>query len=107
MTLSAEDHIAITTLISRHGHLVDGGELRRLDELFTTDAIFDLSDFGAGTVEGLAALYRQADDMGDNHPVGHHVTNIVLTDGGDHVSAHSKGIAINADGTCGTVSYED
>jgi hypothetical protein len=107
MSLSAEDHIAITTLIGRHGHLVDAGELRRLDELFTPDAVFDLSDFGAGTVEGLDALYRMADDMGDDHPVGHHVTNIVLTDAGDHVSARSKGIAVNADGSCGSVTYED
>jgi hypothetical protein len=107
MALSVADRITITELICRHGHLVDGGELHRLDELFTTDAVFDLADFGAGTVQGLAALYRMAEGLGDQHPVGHHVTNIVLTEAGDRVHARSKGIGVNADGSCGSVTYED
>ena len=107
MTLSVEDRTAITELICRHGHLVDGGELHRMDELFTADAVFDLADFGAGTVVGLAALYQLAHELGDQHPVGHHVTNIVLTAAGDRVHARSKGIGVNADGTCASVTYED
>lgn len=106
--LSVDDRLAITELISRHGHLVDAGELRRVDELFDADAVFDLADFGAGTVHGLEALYELARQLGDDHPVGHHVTNIVVTEReGGEVCALSKGIAVNADGTCGSVTYED
>ena len=108
MTLPVKDHTAITDLISRHGHLVDGGGLHQLHELFTTDAVFDLGDFGAGVVEGLAALYRLSEELDGQHPVGHHVTNVVLSQqADDRVYARSKGIGINADGTCASVTYED
>lgn len=108
MTISIEDRLAITEVIARHGHLVDGGDLHRSDEVFDADAVFDLADFGAGTVHGLAALYDLARQLGDNNPVGHHVTNTVLEEGDDgHVKALSKGIGVNADGTAGSVVYED
>jgi SnoaL-like domain len=48
MALTAEDRAAIAALISMHGHLVDAGELDRLDELFTAD----VTDLGAGPLEG-------------------------------------------------------
>ena len=108
MRLTTEDRLAITELISRHGHLVDAGELRRSDELFIPDAEFDLTDFGAGIVHGLAALYELSDAMGDGHPVGHHTTNIVVTEQPDGtVGARSKGIGVNADGTSSSVTYVD
>jgi len=109
MTIAIEDRLAIVELIARHGHLVDHGELHRSDELFDADAVFDLADFGAGTVHGLAALYDLARGMGvEAHPVGHHVTNTVLSElPEDGVLAQSKGIAVNADGTADSVTYED
>jgi hypothetical protein len=108
MAIAIEDRLAIVELVARHGHLVDNGDLHRSDELFDADAVFDLSDLGAGTVHGLAALYELARRLGDANPVGHHVTNTVLSvlpEGG--VLALSKGIGVNADGTCGSVTYED
>lgn len=108
MPIAIEDRLAIVELIARHGHLVDGGDLHRSDELFDTDAVFDLADFGAGTVHGLAALYELARQMGDANPVGHHVTNTVLSELPEgQVLARSKGIGVNADGTSGSVTYED
>lgn len=104
--LSVEDRTAINDLIALHGHLADRAGLDRMDEVFTTDATFDLTDFGHGTVEGLAKLRELAQAM-KSHPVGHHVTNIVLTPGTDEVHAQSKGIAVNADGTTASVTYED
>lgn len=45
---------------------------------------------------------------GELNPVGHHVTNVVLVEATDGtVQARSKGIGIKADGTCGSVTYED
>jgi hypothetical protein len=53
-------------------------------------------------------LWEAALALGDNNPVGHHVTNIVLTEvGPDEVAARSKGIGVMADGTAGSVTYED
>ncbi|GAB2855463.1 hypothetical protein GCM10027176_67510 [Actinoallomurus bryophytorum] len=108
MALSDADRTVITDLISLHGHLVDGGELDRLDEVFTADVVYDVTDLGGGAIEGLAALRAAALAMGDSNPVGHHVTNIILTPLADgRVHARSKGIGVTVDGRCGSVTYED
>ena len=45
---------------------------------------------------------------GEANPVGHHVTNIVITPIDDRsAQVRSKGIGIRADGTAGSVVYED
>ncbi|MFI7454204.1 nuclear transport factor 2 family protein [Nonomuraea sp. NPDC049714] len=108
MTLTAEDRTAIIELISLHGHLVDGGELDRMDELFTADIRYDVTDLGGGIILGLAALREAALALGEANPVGHHVTNIVLRELADGtVRGLSKGIGVHADGTCASVTYED
>lgn len=108
MALNIEDRTAITELISMHGHLCDEGELDRLDELFTDDVVYDITDFGQEPLTGVDAIRTAALALGNANPVGHHVTNIVLTEAGEgRVHARSKGIAINADGTSGSVTYQD
>ncbi|MEV0203175.1 nuclear transport factor 2 family protein [Nonomuraea sp. NPDC050691] len=108
MALDIDDRTVITELIALHGHLVDGGELDRLDEVFTDDVAYDVTELGGGIIEGLAALRAAALAMGEANPVGHHVTNVVLTPLPDgRVRGLSKGIGIRADGTCGSVTYED
>jgi ketosteroid isomerase-like protein len=57
---------------------------------------------------GPAAIREAALALGDANPVGHHVTNIVITQVDDHsATVQSKGIGINADGTTGSVVYDD
>jgi ketosteroid isomerase-like protein len=107
MTLTAQDRIDITDLINLHGHLVDGGDWDRADELFRADVAYDLEDFGLGTLHGVAAIREAALALGDANPVGHHVTNIVITEVGEEVRVRSKGIGISAAGTAGSVGYED
>lgn len=105
---TAEDRTAITELIAMHGHLVDAGELDRLAEVFTEDVVYDVTDLGAPPIEGLAAMRDAAYALGEGNPVGHHVTNVVLTEVGDErVRALSKGLGVRADGGCGSVTYED
>lgn len=108
MALSAQDRIDITDLINLHGHLTDAGELDRMGELFTQDVTYDVSDFGFGSLHGLEAIRDAALALGDANPVGHHVTNIVIT-GIDDGSARvrTKGLGVNADGTAGSVVYDD
>ncbi|WP_030616209.1 nuclear transport factor 2 family protein [Streptomyces sclerotialus] len=109
MALAAEDRAAIAELLSLHGHLFDAGELHRLDELFTEDVVYDVTDFGQPPLKGVSAIREAALALGEANPVAHHVTNVVLAElpGGDGVHALSKGIGVNADGSCGTVTYED
>ena len=108
MSLALEDRLAITELVSLHGHLVDEGSLDRLEELFTSDVVYDLTDFGQEPLSGVAAIREAAWALGTANPVAHHVTNVVITasaDGG--VQVRSKGLGIKADGSCGSVSYDD
>jgi hypothetical protein len=108
MALTTDDRIAIYELIALHGHLMDGGEFERLDELFTEDFVYDVTAFGFGTLEGVDALTEASRALGDDNPLGHHVTNALVIDGeGDVARVRSKGIAIAADGTSGTVVYDD
>jgi 3-phenylpropionate/cinnamic acid dioxygenase small subunit len=108
MAITCEDRAAITEVIAKHGHLCDSGELDRLDEVFTADVVYDLTDFGQQVLHGPKALAAAGWALGDLNPVGHHVTNVVLAEAADGtVQARSKGIGINADGMCGSVTYED
>jgi 3-phenylpropionate/cinnamic acid dioxygenase small subunit len=108
MTLTYEDRCVINDLIAMHGHLCDSGELDRFDEVFTADVIYDVTDFGQEILRGVAACADAGRALGELNPVGHHVTNIVLSEQADgRVHARSKGIGINADGTSGSVTYED
>lgn len=108
MTITADDRVSITELLAMHGHLIDAGELHRLGEILTADAVYDVTDLGAPALEGIEAIRAASLALGDGNPVGHLVTNIVLTEAPNgNVHARSKGIGVNADGTTGTVTYQD
>jgi ketosteroid isomerase-like protein len=108
MALTEQDRIAINDLINLHGHLTDAGELDQASELFTSDVTYDLGDFGLGSLHGTAALREAALALGEANPVGHHVTNIVITQIDDRSArVRSKGIGIKADATAGSVVYDD
>ena len=110
MALTADDTVEIHRLVALHGHLVDAGELHRLGELFTGDAVYDVTALGQGVLRGIdefrAATEKFADD--ERNPVGHHVTNLVVTESADgEVVVRSKGIGIMRDGRASSVVYED
>jgi 3-phenylpropionate/cinnamic acid dioxygenase small subunit len=108
VTLAPGDRAEITELLARHGHLFDDGEFDRLDLLFTASVRYDVTAFGGGVLQGIEAIRAATLALGDRNPVGHHVTNVVLTEQPDgSVRARSKGIGIYADGTAGSVTYKD
>jgi 3-phenylpropionate/cinnamic acid dioxygenase small subunit len=108
MRLTAEDRAAIGELIAMHGHLCDDGDLEGLDAVCTPSVIYDVTALGGGVLEGLAGLREAALTLGDLNPVGHHVTNVIIRETQDGaVHARSKGLGVNADGTVGSVTYDD
>jgi hypothetical protein len=109
MPLPWEDHRAVTDLICQHGHLVDAGAFDRLDELFTADVVYDVSDLGGEPLVGIAAIRDAGLRLGAGNPVGHHVTNVVIDDGdpGGPVTARSKFLGVRGDGTVASGVYED
>lgn len=108
MALAEQDRNDITDLINLHGHLLDAGDLDRAGELFTPDVVYDVSDFGFGTVHGTAALRDYLLALGQANPIGHHVTNIVITRIDERSArVRSKGLGVRADGTARSVVYDD
>jgi hypothetical protein len=106
--LPAEDRWAISETLSLPGHIFDGGQLDRLEEIFTPDAVYDLSDAGVGTFEGIEAIRSGALRLGAGNPIAHHVTNIVITSAeGDLVTVSSKGLMLMANGTPASVTHLD
>jgi ketosteroid isomerase-like protein len=106
--VTTEDRIAIAELIALHGHLVDEGQLDRLDELFTPDVVYDASAFGQEPMRGVAAVRSAALALGDRNPVAHHVTNVVVTAVDERTAiVRSKGLGVGADGSVGSVTYLD
>ncbi|MEU2253532.1 nuclear transport factor 2 family protein [Nocardia xishanensis] len=108
--ITAEDRVAIHETIALHGHLADDRAWDRLDEVFADDVVFDVTDYGYGTLHGLRAMRDLARGAQDdaNQPLGHHVTNVVVV-GRDreNVRARSKALAVAADGTTASAVYED
>jgi ketosteroid isomerase-like protein len=108
MALSAQDRIDINDLLNLHGHLTDAGKLDQAGDLFTPDVVYDVGDLGFDSLHGIAAIREAALALGAANPVGHHVTNIVITEVDDRSArVQSKGIGIRADGTAGSVVYDD
>jgi SnoaL-like domain len=106
--LTAADRFAIAETISLHGHLFDNGELDRLDELFTADIVYDVTEVGMGALHGIPEILRAAVDLGDGNPLAHHVTNTTITEvGDDYVKTRCKAIVVLSGGRCGTATYID
>src|ERR1700689_1868049 len=102
MALSEQDRTDINDLVNLHGHRTDAGDLDHAGELFTPDVTYALDDFGLRSLHGTAAMREAALALGEANPVGHHVTNIVITQIDDRSArGQSKGIGIKADGTAG------
>jgi hypothetical protein len=86
---------------------MDDGDLDHLDRLFTTNIVYDLKPLGARELSGIAAIKESAIALGDNNPVAHPVTNIVVNGDGKPVTARSKGLGVRKDGSVGSVVYDD
>lgn len=107
--LSAEDRLAIHELIGLYGLVIDEREWHRIDELFTDDVRYDMSELGLGVLQGKAAVLHLWTTREELHPVAHHATNIVVTAGGDRDTAGvvSKGLGVGRKGRVGSVTYRD
>ena len=87
--LHADDRLAIAHTLSLNGHLVDGGDLDRFKEIFTTDVVYELNAAGVGSVKGLEAVRGAARGMAEagTGPLAHHVTNVVIIGEEDGVAS--------------------
>jgi hypothetical protein len=106
--LSADDFLEIQRVINLYGHIIDERQFSRVAELFTANALYDVSDFAGGVHRGAAAIAALWSDSEAKHPLAHHATNIVVTEDPDGtVRVISKGSGVRSDGTVSTVVYRD
>jgi hypothetical protein len=106
--LEVADTLAIHQLLALYGHIIDEREWQRVDELFTADAVYDMTEFGLGRVVGAAAIRALWSRPDASHPLAHHATNIVISEDGDgRVHVLSKGLGVGANGRVGSVVYRD
>jgi hypothetical protein len=104
--LSTADRLAIHELIALYGHIIDERQFSRLGEIFTHEAVFDLSGYGGSRYQGLSSIQ----DMmlaSSEHPLGHHATNVVVVAQQGAIAVLSKGIGVGAGGRVGSVTYRD
>lgn len=108
--LTPDDHIEIHELLALHAYVFDENQLDRLDELFTPDAVYDMSATGIGAFEGIDTIRAAAAQLftSGHGPLAHFVTNIIVTPvDHDEVSVISKGVMIMADGSTGGATHRD
>jgi hypothetical protein len=102
------DILAIHELLALYGHIIDEREWQRVGELFTADALYDMSDFGLGVMRGAAAIRAVWSRPDAIHPLAHHATSIVVTEDPDgRVRVLSKGLGVGSNGRVGSVVYRD
>jgi|SRR5579862_4122245 len=102
------DLLAIHELLALYGHIIDQREWQRVDELFTSGAVYDMTAFGLGRVVGTAAIRQLWSRPDAAHPLAHHATNIIVQEDADGtVRVLSKGLGVGANGRVGSVVYRD
>lgn len=104
--MDAADRLELHELPGRYGDAIDDRHWAGLDEIFTADAVFDLTDLGAPRLEGLDEIKRFMDEDAD-HPRTHTMTNIYVDETSSGVRLNFRIIALLPGGKVGTASYYD
>jgi hypothetical protein len=108
--LTIQDRLEITETLALHAYIFDGNQLDRLEELFTPDAVYDMTLTGLGSFEGIDTIRAAAAQMSasGHAPLAHFVTNVIAASSGeDEATAQSKGLLIMADGSIHAVTHQD
>ncbi len=104
--MDVADRLELHELPGRYGDAIDDRDWDRLDQIFTEDAVFDLTDLGAPRLEGLDAI-KVFMDVDAAHPRTHTMTNIYVDETEDGVELHFRILALQPEGRVGTASYHD
>jgi len=103
--LSCEDRLDIHELVALYGHVMDDRLWSRLDELFTSDVVYDLSAFDHDVANGIVEVRELL--LNGNHPLAHHATNVVMNEEPDRdVRVIWKGIGVGYRGRVGSTVYK-
>jgi 3-phenylpropionate/cinnamic acid dioxygenase small subunit len=106
--LTVGDRLEIHELAARYGTTIDDRDWTGLESVFSRDAVYELRGFHADDrrVVGSAAIRRMMEDSVE-HPVAHHVTNVIVSEDGGVVRMRSKVIGSGRRGRVGSADYTD
>jgi 3-phenylpropionate/cinnamic acid dioxygenase small subunit len=104
--MDSADRLELHELPGRYGDAIDDRDWDRLDQIFTDDAVFDLTDLGSLRLEGLPEIKRYMDEDA-NHPRTHMMTNIYVDETPEGVKLRFRIVALLPERRVGTASYYD
>jgi hypothetical protein len=106
ITMDPADRLELHELPGRYGDAIDDRAWDRLDDIFTADGVFDLTDLGGPRCDGLDAIKQFMDSYAD-HPRTHLMTNIYVNEAPSGVQLRFRIVALLGGGKVGTASYYD
>ena len=104
--MDVADRLELHELPGRYGDAIDDRDWDRLERIFTTDAVFDLTDLGVPLLVGLDAIKRFM-DRDAQHPKTHMMTNVYVDEVSSGVKLYFRIVAMQSKGLMGTASYYD
>jgi len=100
-----EDRLAIYELVALYGHVIDERQLTRASELFTIDAIYDVTGPSGELIVGATAIEHQWTTT-DRHPLAHHATNVLVTPRSENEADYAfKGMGVGFRKRVGSLLY--
>ena len=106
--LQPAEKLEIQEMAALYGILIDDRDFAGLSRIFTDDAVFVIRPSRGRDevrVNGLDAIRKFMG--GANHPLAHHVTNVVVAGGPDDATMRSKVIATLPKARAGSADYRD
>jgi SnoaL-like domain len=102
-----DDITAIYQVMGLYGHVIDGKQWHRLDELYTVDGVFDLSGLMGSELryEGIDAIKGFLTSM--PMPLAHIATNGYVFEEDDQVQSRGKWFMPTDEGTISGGVYRD
>src|SRR5690349_12848340 len=95
--LDPADYLEVLDVTARFGHVIDDREWDRIDEVFSDDGTFDMSQLGLWTGTGLDVLRERLSQSPAG--VSHHASNLIVTGhDGDKANVISKFVLVWEDG---------
>ena len=104
MTINIADRLELHELPGRYGDAIDDRNWDRLREIFTDDAVFDLTGVGARRLEGIDDIVHFM-NVEASHPKTHMMTNIYVDEQDENVIMNFRIVALLGKGLVGTASY--
>jgi len=106
VTIDIADRLELHELPGRYGDAIDDRNWDRLRDIFTDDAVFDLTGVGARRLEGIDDIVHFM-NIEASHPKTHMMTNIYVDEQDENVIMNFRIVALLGKGLVGTASYYD